>query len=69
MENNRCGWTYFVNDEGILSWAKYRVFTEGLLGVEVLIAQIMSRFLGEIESVSSTPKMTSLPDSSCIGPL
>ena len=68
MENNRCGWTYFVHNEGILSWAKQRVFAEGLLGVEVPIAQIMSRFLGEIESVSSTAQMTSLLDSGCIDP-
>ena len=68
MENNRCSWTYFVNDEGVLGRVKHKVFAEGPLGVEVPIAQIMSGFLGEIESVSSTAKMTSLPDSGCIDP-
>jgi len=38
MENNRCGWTYFLNNEGVLGRAKHRVFAEGLLGVEVPVA-------------------------------
>ena len=53
MEKNRCDWTYFFDNDAILGRAKRIVVAEGLSSVEVVIAQTVSGFLGEIESVSS----------------
>ena len=54
---NSCDWTYLFDNKAILSRAKCKVVAEGLGGVEVAIAQVVSRSLGEIESMRSTAKL------------
>ena len=50
-------WTYLFDNEAILSRVSPIVVIEGLCDVKVVVAQTMRRFLGEIESVSSTARM------------
>jgi len=51
------GWLYLCDNEAKLSWVSKNVAVEGLCGVEVAVAQMVHRFLGEIGSVSSTARM------------
>ena len=54
-------WTYLSDNEAILIWVGPIVVIEGLCDVQIVIAQTMCGSLGEIESVSSTVRMTGRP--------
>jgi hypothetical protein len=51
------GWPYLCDNEAKLSQVGKNVALEGLCDVEVVVAQMVHGFLGEIGSVSSTARM------------